>query len=286
MPSTHALHGAADAHCLTAALLAAREASGHTWKVVGDLHGASLVRINRVTNGAIDGALKWSLDANDQTLRREAGIAQLLRTDGPAGLIAAAVDPVPFVLTRFAPAVRSRFEVGDALEALGTLAALHTAKPPKVPMMEWGSMFNAPLPMLRSAMALACPDDEELGERLTAAYLEALHCPLDEPFAHRDTHPRNWVLTQSGPALLDFANAGPAPVGFDEVMLITHLDLPVVDRLVLIERAGVPRHAAALFAGAVAARTALVAGAADPYWRGWFSDFWGPLRSLAAALHA
>ena len=275
---------ASDARCLSVALLAAQQASGHTWSFVEQLHGASLVRISRVTNGIIDAALKWSIDLNDQTLRLEAGIAPIMGTDGPTGLIAAATDPVPFVLTKFATAVRTRFETKDALEAMAVLAALHTTPFPPVPVVKWSNMFNAPPAMLKAAMALACPGDEELGKLLTEAYLEALHCQLDEPFAHRDTHPRNWVLTQEGPALLDFANAGPAPVGFDEVMLVAHLDLPVAERLALIELAGVPRHNAALFAGAVAARTALVAGAADPYWRAWFTEFWGPLRVLAAAL--
>jgi len=125
-------------------------------------------------------------------------------------------------------------------------------------------------------------------DRGLAAYLTECHYALQawpdtaNVACHGDPHPGNWVLTASGPTLIDLGHLALGPPGYDPAFLVTHLNLPVASRVAWLEAVGCDPQLASVVVGARAARLARGLGPdGTPRWRGWCLQQWGPALDLA-----
>jgi hypothetical protein len=134
-------------------------------------------------------------------------------------------------------------------EALDVLATLRTA--PRIGNLSYGDMFKTwrqrgALDALSAPVLLVDDFGTFMDELLDA----------EDVAGHGDAYYRNWLIDDDErPVLVDFEHSAGVPLGWDEVWLLTSLELPVAEATSRI-RAIVPQRRAAVLVAAAAGKLA------------------------------
>ena len=204
--------------------------------------------------------VKWTkngLPADD--LAREAGnLARVASVPGVAHLVAFDAAAAVLVTQAVTPDPSARWDaatLGAAAATLAALALLDTTGLPRV--QDWSEFEDRGARSASSAVELlaATGGDHALAAYLLNCYDQVRAWPSGPAVAcHADPHPGNWVLTATGPVLVDFETLATGPAGFDAAFLAAYLNVAAPVRLAWLAVAGVDAAVAATVAGACATR--------------------------------
>lgn len=173
--------------------------------------------------------------------------------------------------------------IADCDEAIRVLQSLPSYLPSRRTIRQlWKSLSGERKERWRERSVLAFPNDEVSISRIVEAQ-ERFIALLDDDMvpSHADPHPRNWILTENGPVLLDFGSVCEAPAGYDEAVLLVLISLPATDRLACARRWGVKDDMLLMVASIWA--LSIVRGMHQEdrgSWWQWCNTAWPPLEEM------
>lgn len=217
--------------------------------------GLSGTRAAFAEGQAGDAFVKWAPGLGmDVIVEAERDAVRLLSRCPPEGVVRAAVDPDStraLWFERLVPAVRAwePADVEDALGVIGGLAGL------PLPAHTFADVRIAGPDGLADAVEAARPALGADADGLAAGvdeYRRSVRTAV-EVVCHADAHDDNWVLTAGGPVLVDFETLCAGPRGWDETLLVAHMDMDDRWRARLVEEVcgGLDRAVACAAAAAV-----------------------------------
>lgn len=279
-------HLRADTLADTLTALGIRERSAHLTRLHGSLTGNCVTRADTSTPTVIKHVRTNTQWLNDEIsalehLQDTPGVATLIGTDPTRHLIA----------TRYEPPSTRPWTTRDITLALDTLRRMRE-NTTKLTLTPWGHRHDVgddysrgqAIALTRGPAALNAlgNDGRAIANSVTRAYAYLAHPDNAETTTHCDTHPGNWLLTDTRPILIDMGTICTGPRGYDETYLIACWNAPTTTRIALLDATHTPPETAR----AVSVFIAALMAACHEDGSTWAAAHLPGVVTLAAALHA